>query len=133
MSKDATPSERRRLLMLDDSELALEIQVMMFERKGFEVRACLDLDEVREVATSFRPDVVLTDAALGEATVQEAVALLRELFDEVPVVLFSGRQDDELAVLAAELGVEGWANKGARQDEVVAKVEAALGATRVGG
>ena len=112
--------------MLDDSELALEIQVMMFERKGFEVKGCLDLDEVREAAASFAPDIIVTDAGLGEATVYEAVSTLRELFDRVPVVLFSGRQDDELAALAAELAVEGWASKGARQQEVLAKVVAVL-------
>lgn len=126
MSKEAQRSGGRRLLMLDDSELALEIQVMMFERKGFEVKGCLDLDEVREAAASFAPDIIVTDAGLGEATVYEAVSTLRELFDRVPVVLFSGRQDDELAALAAELAVEGWASKGARQQEVLAKVVAVL-------
>ena len=126
MSSPGQKAERRHMLMLDDSELALEVQVMMFERRGFEVLGCLDLDEVREAATSFRPEVVLTDAGLGDSTVHEAVALVRELFGEVPVVLFSGREGEQLAALAVELGAQGWASKSAPPDEVIAKVEAVL-------
>ena len=53
--------------MIDDSSLALEVQVMMFERRGYEVRGCTDLEEMREAASNFTPDVVVTDVGLADA------------------------------------------------------------------
>ncbi len=118
---------RPRVLLLDDSELALEVQVMMLERKGFEVRGCLDLEELRAAAESFVPEVVVTDVGLADATVEEACAAIRAAFGhDVPLLLYSGREDEELARLAESLGVRGFINKADTQGVVLAKIRAAL-------
>ncbi len=113
------------VLMIDDSEFALEVQVMSLERAGFTVHACLDLDELAATPTSFSPDVVLTDVGLGEATVEEAVAAIRNAFPGVPVLLYSGREDHELAALAKELGVDGFINKA--DADMIGKLRTASG------
>jgi DNA-binding response OmpR family regulator len=117
-----------RVVMLDDSDLALEVQVMMLERKGFEVRGCLDLEELVAVAEDgFVPDAVITDVGLGDTTVEEACACIRKSFGEnVPILLFSGREDDELAELVQALDVDGSINKSDNQQLVVEKLEAAI-------
>jgi DNA-binding response OmpR family regulator len=113
--------------MIDDSELALEVQVMMLERKGFEVRGCLDLAAMREAAASFLPDAVVTDVGLADATIEEACAAIRQSFgDEIPLLLYSGREDHELEALVKSLDVDGFINKADEQATVVAKIEAAI-------
>ena len=122
-----------RVLMIDDSELALEIQVMMLERRGYEVRACVDLDDIRAAKDSFVPDLVLTDVGLGDITVEDACQTVRATFgDEVPILLFSGREHHELEALAAELDVDGYVGKGDSQQEVADKLEAVLRLSRIG-
>ena len=115
------------MLMIDDSELALEVQVMMLERRGFEVRGCCDLEEMRAAAAEFRPDAVVTDVGLADATIQEACVAIRAAFgQDVPVLLFSGREDHELEALVTELDVDGFINKADEQSTVVEKIEAAI-------
>ncbi len=117
----------RRVLVLDDSELALEVQVMMLERHGFIVRGCLDLDEVATAALDFSPEAVLTDVGLGDVSIEEACRSLRESFgDDVPILLLSGRPDEELERLAEELDVDGWVNKSDQQADLLAKLEGAI-------
>lgn len=120
-----------RVLLLDDSELALEVEVMMFERKGYEVRGCLDLDEMRAAATELVPDVVVTDVGLGDTSIEEACSAIRESFgQQVPLLLYSGREDDELEALVAALGVDGFINKSDPQNIVIEKIETAIRACR---
>lgn len=117
----------RCVLVLDDSELALEVQVMMLERQGFVVRGCLDLDDVASAADDFSPDAVLTDVGLGDVSIEQACRALRESFgDDVPILLLSGRPEDELEQLAEELDVDGWVSKSERQDDLLAKLEGAI-------
>lgn len=116
-----------RVLMIEDSVLAREVQVMMFERRGYQVRACGDLDEMRAAAKDFDPEVIVTDVELADATVEEACAALRETFgDDKPLLLFSGREDHELKALAQKLGADGFINKGDKRQTVYEKVEAAV-------
>lgn len=114
--------------MIDDSDLALEVQVMMFERRGYMVRGCHDLEEMRQ-AVDFAPNVVVTDVGLADATIEEAVAAIRDVFPEVPVLLFSGQEDHALEALVERLGVEGFINKADKRAVVYQKVEAALAAS----
>jgi len=118
--------------MLDDSDFALEVNVMMLERRGYEARGCHDLEEVRSAAEEgFVPDAIITDVGLGMTSVDEACETLRASFgDDVPVLLFSGREDDDLAELVARLPVNGSINKADRPDVVVDKLQAAIDAAQ---
>lgn len=120
-----------RVLLIDDSELALEVQVMMLERKGYTVCGCLDLTEMRDAATEFVPDAVVTDVGLGDVTIEEACRAIRSSFGRlVPLLLYSGREDDELEQLAAALEVDGFINKSDPQHIVIEKIEAAIRARK---
>jgi DNA-binding response OmpR family regulator len=114
-----------RVLIIDDSPLALEVQVMMLERRGYTVCGCLDLVAMREAANDFVPDVIVTDVNLADATVEEACAAVRASFgDDVPLLLFSGQEDHTLALLVERLGVDGFINKAAERRVVYDKIEA---------
>ena len=102
-----------KVLMIDDSEMALEFQQMLLERSGLEVRACLDIEEVTEALTDYRPDVVLTDVNMPDIETDELCQWLRaqEVLEGVPVMLCSGMEADQLKVIAEKCGVEGYVSK----------------------
>lgn len=121
-----------RIVMIDDSSLALEVQVMMFERRGYTVTGCTDMVGMRAAAAELNdaqkpPDIVVTDVGLADVTIEEAVVAIREAFGEdVPLLLFSGQEDDALEVLVEKLGVDGFINKSDHRNVVYEKVEAAV-------
>jgi DNA-binding response OmpR family regulator len=116
--------------MIDDSELAVEVQTTLLERNGFEVRSCFEMSMVAEQLADFHPNVILLDAHLGDVTAEEAVSSLRERAGGIPVLLFSGMMDEELDALASRLGVEGYISKADAQAVVIAKLRAAYAQVR---
>jgi two-component system, NarL family, invasion response regulator UvrY len=113
-----------RVLMIDDSELAVEVQTTLLERHGFAVRACLEMAPVAAELEAFHPEVILLDAHLGDVTVEEAVDALRAQAPAIPVLLFSGMMDHELDALARRLGVAGFISKADPPETVIAKLRA---------
>ena len=105
--------DRRRVLILDDSEISLEMGRFVLEERGYEVATALNLAEFQRRLEHFRPDLLLTDHVMPEIAGSELVARLkRDLATEgIPVILFSSKPEAELKVLAQESGADGWLSK----------------------
>lgn len=103
----------KRILLLDDSEISLEMARYVLEDRGHEVVTALNLFQFEERLRTFRPEIILTDMVMPEISGQELVRVLkRDLETErIPVVLFSSKPDHELAAIAEEAGADGYLSK----------------------
>ena len=102
-----------KVLMIDDSDLALEFQQMLLERAGLEVQGCLDIEEVTDVLDEFEPDVVLADVNMPDIETDELVKWLRsqEPLEGVPIILCSGMEADDLREIAEKCCADGSVSK----------------------
>jgi DNA-binding response OmpR family regulator len=77
---------------------------------GFDVRIAGTLAEFQHAADRWRPEVVLTDIRMPEVSGHELCRSLKRHHRTagIPVVLFSGLPEEELARLARSAGADGY-------------------------
>lgn len=118
------PGRKPRVLVVDDSPTARAVIGAALGRRGYEVIAAGDLDELDAAMDRTRPDAVLLDVHLPEIIGTDLVPWLREAkrYDR-PILLCSTREERELDALAEECGADGWVRKNGRPDELAARLE----------
>lgn len=96
------------VLIVDDSELILQMLEMVVGQAGHRVVAASTWRRAEELYAQERPDVVVTDLSLPDVT--DPLASLAALGD-APVVVVSGRPQAELDEIAAARGAAGAVSK----------------------
>ena len=104
---------RRKVLLIDDSEISLHFTAQVLSRAGFEVKQSTDPYELSSVLGGWRPDVILTDVDMPNVTGVELCQMLKSSYEtaHVPVVLFSALPPEELKELARECDADGYLSK----------------------
>lgn len=104
---------KQKVLLIDDSELALAITSAVLGDAGFEVRTSTEVYALQAVVGSWRPDVIVTDINMPGISGIELCRLLKASYEtaDVPIVLFSGIPLEELDALARECGAEAFVTK----------------------
>lgn len=106
-------ADRKRILILDDSPIALAVAGEALAARGHQVATAGDILEFQELLDSFRPELVLTDLEMPDLPGHEVVRVLKGggATEKIPVVIFSARPEAELGALAEEVGADGWLSK----------------------
>jgi DNA-binding response OmpR family regulator len=120
---------RRKILIVDDSPMMLELARDALEAAGYQPFATSDLAEMGRLLEREQPDLILLDVQMPEAYGDDVANVLRGLRNvSVPVLLFSILDEKELADRAKAAAVDGYIYKGAGLNEMVRRVRALLGA-----
>lgn len=123
--------ERRKILIIDDSEITLAMEKSVLEARGYEVQAAATLQEFEKMLKAFRPHLILTDIHMPEAKGTDICRTLKNEYgtQDIPIVLFSSLNDDELEKLAEQVGADGFLSKanglealGEKVDELVSSI-----------
>jgi DNA-binding response OmpR family regulator len=104
---------RRKVLIVDDSELCLVFAREVLIREGFEVAASRRLAEFDRILRDWQPDVIIADVRMPGV---DGATLCRRLKQSlrttrVLVVLFSDLSSSHLATLAADCGADAYVSK----------------------
>jgi len=99
--------EPLRLLIVDDDTNDLDLCIRGLRKSGipFEADTATERDEFTRKLRHDRVDVVLSDYNMRGWTGMDALAIVREVRPEVPVILLTGTLGDERAVECIKLGV----------------------------
>lgn len=104
---------QRKILLIDDSEVALHFASRVLDRAGFDVRTTQEVHDLHSVLGGWRPDVILTDVDMPGVTGPELCRMLKSSYEtaHVPVVLFSAVPTHELEHMARECEADGFLSK----------------------
>jgi two-component system cell cycle response regulator DivK len=104
---------QRKVLLVDDSELALVTVTGVLEDAGYEVRATDDVQRLDAVLGDWRPDIILTDVNMPGISGVDLCRMLKASYEtaHVPVVLFSVEPNDVLAQMARNCEADGFLSK----------------------
>lgn len=124
-------SGRQRILLLDDSAIALEVAQAVLEERGYQVATAQSLLEFQARLERFQPEIILTDLVMPDVSGKDIVRVLKQDFltERIPIVLFSSKPDEELRAIAEQTGADGYLSKvhgverlGDLLDELVASI-----------
>jgi CheY-like chemotaxis protein len=102
-----------KVLLIDDSEISVELVASILNRKGFDVRFTTRLDEFDTLLVDWSPDVILTDVDMPGVTGVELCQRLKNYYDTsgIPIVLLSSLPAETLAELARTCEADGYLSK----------------------
>jgi CheY-like chemotaxis protein len=111
----------RRIIIVDDDSVHLLVSKLILERRGYEVLALKDCEDLIDRIRSFKPALIFMDHHMPAMTGIEATKLIKSAVDcrDIPVVYFSSRED--IKELAAQAGADDWLSKPFMLDELVKK------------
>lgn len=129
MNANAHPPTQPTILVVeDDSDLANLIRFCLV-REGFEVRQAADGEQAQqEFALPQRPDLVVMDVMMPYRNGYELLADLRQrpAWNQVPVIMLTGRGREEDVVQGLNLGASDYLTKPFRPSELVARIRKLL-------
>lgn len=112
-----------KVLIIDDSEIVLEIAKEAMEAAGYQVSTAIDLKQFENQIESSKPDILVADIKMPEMYGQDLCSLLKEqLGVSIPIILFSDMDEDELETLALQSNADGFVSKGEGMEALVKKI-----------
>jgi CheY-like chemotaxis protein len=106
-------AEKKRILLLDDSTITLEMEKAVLEDRGYKIAIASNLLEFQGQLDSFQPEIILTDLMMPDISGKDIVRVLKQDFhtEKIPIILFSSKPDDELEEIAEAAGADGFLSK----------------------
>jgi CheY-like chemotaxis protein len=106
-------AELKRILLLDDSTITLEMEKAVLEDRGYQVAIASNLLEFQTQLDAFQPEIILTDLMMPDISGKDIVRVLKQDFhtEKIPIILFSSKADDELQEIAEQAGADGYLSK----------------------
>jgi CheY-like chemotaxis protein len=106
-------AEKKRILLLDDSTITLEMEKAVLEDRGYKVAIAANLLEFQAQLDRFQPEIILTDLMMPDISGKDIVRVLKQDFhtEKIPIILFSSKSDAELEVISEQAGADGFLSK----------------------
>jgi CheY-like chemotaxis protein len=105
---DEAERERRKLLLIDDSEIVLAVETELLTKAGFEVRAVSSLRAFLNALLDWKPHVIVTDLYMPEMSGADLCQWLRQQVNtaRIPIVLCSSTPQGKLEEIARTVGAD---------------------------
>ena len=119
-------TERRRIVVIDDSDVVLATIETVLVAAGFEVRTVSSLRRFLNAVLDWKPHLIVTDLYMPEMSGAELCTWLRGQVQtaRLPVIICSSAPDDELERVARQAGADGYVSKLAGPEALPAKLNA---------
>jgi putative two-component system response regulator len=123
-----TGSASARVLIVDDSEMTVEVLQRLLRRDGYECASVSRGDEAFAAAAEMEPDVILLDVGLPGI---DGLAVCRQLKSDArtrltPVLMMTGGADEDRHVRALEAGADDFLKKPITMAKLRPRVQSAI-------
>lgn len=103
---------RRRVLIVDDSEIVARLLQEELESKGFEIQYAPDAEKATSIILkrATRPDLILLDINMPKVDGTQFCRFVKknEMFKSIKVLFCSGEDREKVARLVGECGADGY-------------------------
>ena len=119
---------QRHVLVVDDSELTLELVRGGLQQRGFQVTTLDNPIEMSSVIRKNRPDAIILDVKMPLLSGDKVLEILKKykFSGEIPVILFSDLEADELELMAHRTKAAGFVKKTGDLTSLAAEIERVL-------
>jgi CheY-like chemotaxis protein len=118
---NAALGSRRRVLIVDDSEIVARLLQEDLEAKGFEIHYAPDAEKATSIILKrqTRPDLILLDINMPKVDGAQFCRFVKknEMFRAIKVIFCSGEEKEKVKRLVVECGADGFISK----DELLGK------------
>ena len=111
-----------KILMIDDDEQILFALRAVFQFQGWESVSAKDVPSGLELFRSEHPDLVLIDYHLPRVNGVKGVRMIRELDGEVPIIVFTIDESQEVADQFIEAGASDFALKPIKVPDIISRI-----------
>ncbi|MGD0910429.1 MAG: response regulator [Terracidiphilus sp.] len=82
---------RHKVLVADDERVIADTLAMILNQSGFEARAVYSGEKALELASTFEPDMLISDVIMADLNGIDAAIRIRALRPGIKILLFSGQ------------------------------------------
>ncbi len=111
----AALGSRRRVLIVDDSEIVARLLKEELEAKGFEIQYAPDAEKATSIILKrqTRPDLILLDINMPKVDGAQFCRFVKknDMFKTIKVIFCSGEDKERVRKLVAECGADGFISK----------------------
>ena len=84
-------SSKPKVLVADDERVIADTLAMILNQSGFEARPVYSGEEALELASSFQPDMLISDVIMADLNGIDAAIRIRAVLPSIKILLFSGQ------------------------------------------
>lgn len=121
-------TEKKRILVADDSEIIITLLTSALGSAGYEVTAATDGIETYEMGKSGDFDLVILDQLMPGLLGLEVIERWHQEGMQTPVIVLTGVDDDRTAVESLDRGAVDFVRKPFRMPELMARIRHHLAA-----
>ena len=121
-----------KLLLIEDDVSMLDLLRVHLKAAGHAVRAVSDAADGIRAILAEAPELILSDIAMPYLDGMELLRALRSdpMTRRIPVIFLTGRDDDDTAVKAHQLGVDDFLTKPIQVEDLLSAIDKALKKSR---
>jgi len=119
--RDASSPNTKVLMVEDNPGDARLVQVLLAEVGGFDLAWKQDLHEAALWLADNIPDAVLLDLSLPDSQGVATIDAMRKLHPDLPVVVFTGLNDEAVGVAAVKRGCQDYLVKGQGDGQLIGR------------
>ena len=113
----------KRILLMDDSEMFLEVTCTALKAVGYDVVCANDLAQLAEARKTGESDLVLMDVQMPEAFGDDIALTLRHVYGiSAPIYLLSSLEETDLADRVEWAGIDGFISKQLGVEAIVSRI-----------
>jgi len=117
--------EKKRVLVVDDDPVIIELLVSALAEAGVEIYTANNGREGLQQFYAQRPDLVISDVMMPDMDGWEICRIIRQLSD-VPIIILTIQADDTQIIRGLDSGADDYITKPFNAKVVLARVRAAL-------
>jgi len=82
---------RPKVLVVDDERVIADTLAMILNQSGFQAQPIYSGEGAVELASTFEPDMLISDVIMADLNGIDAAIRIRELLPKIKILLFSGQ------------------------------------------